>query len=192
MINLFRVKNKIISRFYGVLISIFLKKSGKNIQINSPLKIDGLSKISIDDNVVIGYKTWLFGLSFNDDCNLEIGSGTEIGNFNHIVALKSIKIGKNVLIADKVYISDNLHEYRDVKIPIIKQGVRQIGEVIIGDGTWIGENACVMGVSVGRNCVIGSNSVVTKDIPDYSVVVGSPAKVIKKYDFESKSWLKVK
>jgi acetyltransferase-like isoleucine patch superfamily enzyme len=120
-----------------------------------------------------------------------IGDGSCIGNFNHIYATKSIVIGKNVLTADKVYISDNLHGYEDISLPILHQPIKQIGTVIIGDGSWLGENVCVIGAKIGVNCVIGANSVVTKDIPDYCVAVGSPAKIIKRYCFEKQEWLKV-
>lgn len=64
--------------------------------------------------------------------------------------------------------------------------------LVIGDGTWIGTNVVIVGnIHIGKNCVIGANSVVTKDIPDYSVAVGIPAKVIRKYDFEKKEWIKI-
>lgn len=63
----------------------------------------------------------------------------------------------------------------------------------IGDGTWIGTNVVIVGnVHIGKNCVIGANSVVSTNIPDYSVAVGSPAKVVKRYNFENKQWEKVK
>jgi acetyltransferase-like isoleucine patch superfamily enzyme len=123
-------------------------------------------------------------------CELIIGDGTNIGNFNHIYATRSIIIGENVLTADKVYISDNLHGYEDINIPIIHQPIKQIGNVVIGNGTWIGENVCVIGVKIGKNCVIGANSVVTKDIPDYCVVVGSPSYIIKRFCQETNIWKK--
>jgi acetyltransferase-like isoleucine patch superfamily enzyme len=62
---------------------------------------------------------------------------------------------------------------------------------VIGEGSWLGENVCVIGASIGKHCVIGANSVVTKDIPDYSVAVGIPAKVIKKYNFNKCEWEKI-
>jgi acetyltransferase-like isoleucine patch superfamily enzyme len=62
-------------------------------------------------------------------------------------------------------------------------------EVIIGSGSWIGENVCIIGASVGRNSVIGCNSVVTKDIDDYCIAVGSPARVIKRFDFNTRQWI---
>ena len=81
-----------------------------------------------------------------------------------------------------MYITDCDHEYRNVDIPIIDQGIVQKGQkVSIGDGSYIGINAVIVGnVKIGKPCAIGANSVVTKDVPDYCVAVGSPAKVIKK------------
>ena len=95
------------------------------------------------------------------------------------------------MTADRVYISDNLHSYEDVDKPVLEQPVRQIAPVEIGEGTWLGEGVCVIGAKIGKGCVIGANAVVTKDIPDYSVAVGSPAKVIKKYNSDTKRWEKL-
>ena len=70
----------------------------------------------------------------------------------------------------------------------MKGGSPLVGEVEIGEGSWIGEGVCVIGAKIGRHCVVGANAVVTKDIPDNTVAVGVPAKVIKKWDEESKTW----
>ncbi|MHA1711254.1 MAG: DapH/DapD/GlmU-related protein, partial [Candidatus Freyarchaeota archaeon] len=76
--------------------------------------------------------------------------------------------------------------------PIREQGYFSKGDVIIGDGAWIGIGACILsGVQIGKGSVIGANSVVTHNIPSYSVAAGSPARVIKRYDFSSKRWLRV-
>jgi len=178
------------------LITFFYKNSfksfGKKSYILNPLKIDGASNILIGDNVNIAYKCWLAALPLTDAVKprLLIGNGTSIGNFNHIFATNEIIIGNNVLTADKVYISDNLHSYENIDIPILKQPIKQIGSVLIGDGTWIGENACIIGAKIGENCVVGANAVVTKDIPDYCVVVGLPAVIIKRYCVQEKKWKK--
>lgn len=111
-----------------------------------------------------------------------------IGDFNHIYATHSIKFEKGVLTANFVYISDNLHEYTDIDTPILKQPIKQLKDVRIGEGSWIGEHVCIIGASIGKHCVIGANSVVTHDIPDYSVVVGAPARIIKKYNIEKHIW----
>ena len=75
-------------------------------------------------------------------------------------------------------------------MPVKYQPIKQLNEVYIGDGCWIGENVCIIGASIGKNSVIGANAVVMKDIPDYCVAVGAPARVIKKYDFDLQEWIK--
>ncbi len=168
------------------------KSIGRSVFINNPLKIDGHRNIMIGENVIISYKTWLAALPLtgSTDCVLSIGDGSCIGNFNHIYATREVIIGKNVLTADKVYIADNRHGYENIQLPVMKQPVKQIGKVYIGDGTWLGENVCVLGVTIGKNCVIGANAVVTKNIPDYAVAVGNPAIVIKRYCIETNQWKK--
>jgi len=166
------------------------KKLGKGSYIRNPLNINGIGNISIGNNVSIGYKSWIAAVPLTNekDCSLQIGDGCTVGNFNHIYATKEIILGKNVLTADRVYISDNSHQYSDINIAIMDQPIQQKREVKIGDGSWIGENVCIIGASIGKNCVIGANAVVTKDIQDYSVAVGSPAKIIKRYCADSKTW----
>lgn len=167
---------------------------GHSSTVRSPLRIDGGRNIKIGNNVAIQYKTWLGALPLTTDSDraeLVIEDGSIIGNFNHIFATKRIVIHKNVLTADKVFISDNMHGYEDVNNPILKQSIVQNGEVEIGEGSWLGENVCVLGARIGKHCVIGANTVVTKNIPDYCVAVGSPAKVIKQYNLSNKRWEKV-
>lgn len=176
-----------------IIYGFSLKHLGKSVIIKSPLCLNLKRNISIGDYTVIGYKTWLGATPSTGykECNLSIGSHCAIGNFNHIYATKSVIIGEYVLTADKVYISDNIHGYEDIAHPIISQNILQKQSVEIGEGSWIGENSCVIGASVGKHCTIGANSVVTRDIPDYCIAVGCPAKVIKKYNFETKKWERV-
>lgn len=177
---------------WRLLNSYKFKALGKRSMIYNPLKINGHQNIAIGENVTIQYKTWLAAMPLTGNPNpiLIIGDGTSIGHFNHIYATSSIEIGKKVLTADKVYISDNLHGYENINLPILEQAIKQTNTVIIGDGSWLGENVCVIGAKIGRNCVIGANSVVTKDIPAYCVAVGSPAKIIKRYNFDTHAWEK--
>lgn len=94
-----------------------------------------------------------------------------------------------------MFVADYNHEYVNPNIPIKDQGNRakKDDRVLIERGTWIGTNAVIVGnVHIGKNCVIGANSVVTKDIPDYSIVGGVPAKIIRRYNKETKSWERVK
>lgn len=168
-----------------------LGKIGSSTRLINP-KIDGHSRIFIGSKVYISDKGWLAcePLTGNENCSLTIGDGTYIGRFSHIYSTSKIEIGKKVLMADKVYLSDNLHSYQNIDLPVIDQPIRQTNPVMIGDGAWIGENVCVIGASVGKNSVIGANSVVTKDIPAYCIAVGSPAIIIKRYNADTKQWCK--
>jgi acetyltransferase-like isoleucine patch superfamily enzyme len=94
-------------------------------------------------------------------------------------------------MAARVYISDNYHGFEDIIRPIKAQPTIFKDNVYIGDDTWIGVNVAIMGAKIGKHCVIGANAVVTRDIPDYCVAAGMPAKVIKRYNFEKKAWQRV-
>lgn len=166
-------------------------KIGAKTRLIKPI-ISGYKRIYLGSHVFIRKNTWLAAepVTGDNNCCLKIGDGTYVGNFCHFYASSKIEIGKKVLFADRVYLSDNLHGYRNIQLPVIDQPVEQTQPVIIGDGAWIGENVCVIGASVGKNSVIGANSVVTKNIPDFCVAVGAPAKIIKRYNFELKEWCK--
>jgi acetyltransferase-like isoleucine patch superfamily enzyme len=185
--------NKVIAKLKSLFLYPFqFKHFGKKSRIDKPLRIEGKRFIEIEDHVYVQPYTWLAcqPLTCCNNPTLKLGEGTVIGNFNHIYATQSIVIENHVLTADKVYISDNLHGYDNPEIPIVQQPIKQIGEVRIGEGSWLGENVCVIGASIGKHCTIGANSVVTHDIPDYCVAVGAPARVIKQYNFETKQWEK--
>ena len=149
---------------------------GKRSIVYKPIQIDGRKSLFIEDDVYIAQNAWLMG-NDNKEETLRIKSGTTIGHYAHIIAKESVVIENNVLIADKVFISDSTHSYEDIRVPIIRQDVRTMSQVTIGEDSWLGENVCICGVSIGKHCVIGANSVVTENIPDYCVAVGSPAKV---------------
>ena len=116
---------------------------------------------------------------------VRIGKGSEIGERCRISIVNSLDIGEKVLLSPNVYITDCDHEYRNVDVSVIDQGIVQKGQkVSIGEGSYIGINTVIVGiVKIGKHCVIGANSVVTKDVPDYCVAVGSPAKVIRKMGY---------
>lgn len=132
-----------------------------------------------------------------DKVKLVFGNNVQINDYVHMVAMNKITIGDNVLIASHVFISDNSHgsykgDERDSD-PNIPPTEREYvtAPVNIGKNVWIGEGVCIMpGVSIGKGCVIGAHSIITKDIPDYCIAAGSPAKIIKKYNLDSKHWEK--
>ena len=165
---------------------------GRWSAVCSPIQLDNPKNIRIGERVRINKFCWLAAVALCDNPRpvLAFGDGCVVGHFCHIFATSKIVFGKNVLLADRVYVSDNQHSYEDPDVPVGQQKIRQMQEVEIGDDCWIGENVCILGAKIGKHCVIGANSVVTRDIPDYSVAVGSPAKVIKQYDFKRKEWYK--
>ena len=110
-----------------------------------------------------------------------IGDRCLIGRGSGIVGHFSIEIGNDVWTGHNVYITDQNHGYEDVTKPISQQSQPERA-VKIGDGSWLGYGSVVLpGVTIGEHCVIGANSVVTRDVPSFSVAVGVPARVIKQY-----------
>lgn len=160
--------------------------------IRKPLEIlfSNLNNLQISDNVVINARAII---RIIDDCHLFIGEDTIIGPYCHISGTENnIVIGKKVGIADRVFISTTNHRYDDITKPIKSQGFVSRGDVVIDDECWIGIGSSILsGVNIGKHSVIGANSVVTHDIPPYSVAVGNPARVIKRYNSEKKRWLSV-
>lgn len=187
-----RVTKYIKRNLFRLIFSHSFKKFGKKVSIIDPDIISGEQYIEICDGVTINSKTWLLALKKdNIEPKLLIEEGATIGRFSHIVALRSVIIGRNVLIADKVYISDNLHAYQNVNQPIVAQPILYKNKVEIGENSWIGENVSIVGAKIGRHCIIGANSFVGKDIPDYCVAVGIPAKIVKRYDVKTNMWVAV-
>ena len=129
---------------------------------------------------------------------LVFGKNVQINDYVHIVAMEKVTIGDDVLMASHVFISDNSHgSYKgdeldsDPRVPPIQREYRT-SPVTIGKSSWIGEGVIIMpGVSIGEGCVIGAHSIVNRDIPNYTVAVGTPIRLIKRYDFETRRWMKI-
>jgi len=120
------------------------------------------------------------------DDNCSIGYGTIVSAKNRI------HLERDVLVGQQVVILDHNHAYEDIMTPISQQGITEGGRIRIGQGSWIGRGSAIMcargELTIGRNCVVAVNSMVTRSIPDYSVVFGSPATVIRQYDPETRTW----
>ena len=187
---LFRVYRKCCSILFWFANKSQFKALGRGTRMVRQFRVDGGEGITIGQNVFFQRGLWLYcrGVD-NINASLSIGSRCVFGYNNHITCVGSVMIGDDVLTANNVYISDNIHCYENITTPVIKQPVKYKRSVEIGSGAGIGENACIIGANVGRNSVIGANAVVTSDIPDYAVAVGIPAKVIKQYDSVQEKWL---
>lgn len=177
---------------------IFTKLFYNNARlIRLPFDIRNKRNIQIGNGLTTGFgcRIEVHPLKSTNEKLLIFGKNVEINDYVHIAAGEKIIIGNNVLIASKVFISDLNHGiYRGKKqdSPLSTPNTRKLSTnpVIVKDNVWIGESVCVMsGVTIGTGCVIGALSVVTKNIPDYSIAVGSPAKVIKQYDFKKQEWI---
>ena len=146
----------------------FQVQAGKNVYIGKHCALKGKSNIVLDDGVTVRP----YAQIWSGGGTVRIGRGSEIGERCRISIANSLEIGEKVLLSPNVYITDCDHEYRNIDVPVIEQGIVQKGQAVS-----IGE--IVGNVKIGKHCVIGANSVVTKDVPDYSVAVGIPARVIK-------------
>lgn len=119
-----------------------------------------------------------------------LGDGVRVGLSNVIIG--PVTIGNDVIIAQNVVISGLNHGYEDISMPISKQPCTT-KQITVEDECWIGANCVITaGVTIGKHSIVAAGSIVTKDIPPYSVVVGNPAKVIKKYNSETAKWERVK
>ena len=186
---IFRIRAKLWALCFPIIYGSLFKSLGPRSFLMRPFRLDGSGDIEIAAETVIQRGGWLYCEGINGiPAVLRFGKGCILGQNNHIAAVREVIFGEYVLTANNVYISDNLHGYEDVSRPVMHQSVRFKGAVSIGDGTWIGENACIIGAKIGKNCVIGANSVVTHNVPDFSVVVGSPGRVIRQFDSLSGQW----
>ena len=121
------------------------------------------------------------GLDLGPDPVLRLGDRCVIGRGSHIVAHHSIEIGDDVFTGPYVYITDQNHSYADVGVPVGRQWPVN-SSVRIGAGTWLGTGAVILpGAQIGRNVVVAAGAVVRGAVPDYAVVGGVPAKVIREY-----------
>lgn len=186
-----RIRSRVASirtRIHTILNRRRFNRWGVHSRLEAPSKLVRPQLVAVGDNVYLGAHSWLNASDDRKDGQptLNIGDGTYIGRFSQINAWREVVIGRNVLIGDRVFISDADHCFRDTSLPIINQGDAFVGAVYLADGCWIGIGAVILpGVTVGKNSVVAANSVVTRDVPDYSIVAGAPAKIISHIDQES-------
>jgi acetyltransferase-like isoleucine patch superfamily enzyme len=165
---------------------------GARSKLIRPLQLRNTRYIAIGAEVLINKYCWLLTLPvLEQPPELVISDGCVIGHFNHISCIDRVHIGPKVLTADRVFITDHGHEFADPTKPIVEQGIISRGPVVIGSGSWLGENVAVISCRIGKNCVIGANSVVLDDIPDFSVAVGAPARVVRRFNPQSNCWERI-
>lgn len=175
---------------YSLWIKAYSKNIGNNFLVYKPFTLIGNKYIKIGEN-------------FNGKSNIRIEcldayannvfkprliiGNNVVMNYNvHIACINSIIIGNNVLFASNIFITDHFHGKThdfDFNIPPVKRELFSKGAVVIEDNVWIGENVSIMpNIKIGRGCIIGANSLITKSFPANSIIGGVPAKIIKKYE----------
>lgn len=168
------------------------EKLNKNINIGNDVRFKNKKYVSIGNNVSIGNGAEFFPVENGYSSKIIIGNGVVIGDYNRFASMNSITIEDDVLFAAYVHITDHSHEYRDINLPIMNQGIFTKGPVHIKKGAWIGLRASILsGVTIGEHAVVAAGAIVTKDVPAYSVVAGCPARVISKYDENTGKWVNV-
>lgn len=164
-----------------------MKSHGKNIRMHPSSSVLSLHRISVGNNFNTGPMLRLRAYEEYEnqryEASIRIGDNFYAGNDCAITAVGHIRIGRNVTLASRVTIIDHSHgigDYSDIEEPVMSRRLGVKGPIIIEDNVWLCEGVVVLSnVKIGRNSIIGANSVVTHDIPPYSIAVGIPAKVIK-------------
>ena len=185
---------KIYSLWVGLTYPWATRGSKLDFHYTTQLSRARSSRISIGNSITLKRGVWLNVADENPSGEpvIRIDDNSAIGDFSVISAKNQVHIENDVLISQWVLIMDHNHAYEDIGVPIMKQGITEGGRIRVGQGTWIARGAvivCPKGeLTIGRNCVVAANSVVTRTIPDYSLVAGLPARIIRQYDPETKTW----
>lgn len=168
-----------------------LKECGKNALVQWPFQIHGGKYISIGDNFIAASHLTIHAFDQYRDTkekyspSIKIGNYVTITEYCQISCIDRIVIGDGTLLGRNVFIADNNHgngiDIQEREIPPVERKLTSKGAVVIGKNVWIGRNVTILsGVSIGDGAIVGANSVVTKDIPAYSVAAGCPANVIRR------------
>ena len=163
----------------------------RNAYIASDVRMIGISRIEIGKNVAIGRGSWL---NVNDRKSsgvaISIGDNSFIGVHNFFTAGRSIVIRDYCLTAINCAFLGSAHRYEDPMRAYSSTGTTLDGDIYVGANCFFGVGATVLGsVRIGHGCILGAGTVVRSDIPPFSLVVGNPARVIKRFDFGEKKWV---
>lgn len=177
--NLDSNKTQLTSRFPGVAF-------GTDVQVI------GMAESTIGEGSVVQDGTWLNVCIRDGSERLRIGRCACIGRWNFLSSGTFLEIGDYCLFAPNIYVSDADHAFNDPFRPYISQGIRTRGPVVVEENCWLGKGVSVVGsLTIGRGSVIGANSLVLRDVEPFSIVVGSPAKLVKMFDPVEQAWVRI-
>lgn len=181
---------------YFKIKTFFVFKNARLIRF--PIDLRGRQYMEVGKGFTTGKGCRLEAYPIGTSKTLFIDENFQMNDYVHITAMESVRIGKNVLLASKIYISDCSHgsysgsdnDSSPAEIPKDRKMFSK--PVVIEDNVWLGEFVSVLpGVTIGKGSIVGANSVVSKDLPANVIAVGSPAKIIKKYNLETQKWEKI-
>lgn len=156
-------------------------KHSLRLTIPNSVRIANPHKISIENNCE--FDEYVYLQSHHDGEGLFIGNGVRINAFTHVQAFSKIIIEDFVLVAPFSHINSGNHGIADHHSPIMHQAYHKSGVIKIGTGSWMGRSSHVLGgVILGKNCVVAAGAIVTKSFPDFSMLGGIPAKLLKAND----------
>ena len=138
-------------------------------------------RLEIGEHTLFEPNVWL---TAPDQARIRIGSGCFLNLGVMVAAMDLVEIGDHCMFANGCFITDGNHRFDDADMPVPWQGFSSKGPTRIGDNVWVGANVVITsGVTIGRRCVIGANSVVTQELPDFTIAAGVPAKPIRKIEY---------
>lgn len=154
---------------------------GAHSRLSLPIELRRVERIAVGNGVYFGPGCWL--MTHEPSGRIVIGDGTSIAGYCVLSAATEIEIGRRVLFARNVYIGDHRHGFHDPNVAVLDQPLGDLRPIRVADGAWLGQNVVLLpGVTIGRNAVVGANSVVRDDVPAGSVAVGAPARVVRRRD----------
>jgi acetyltransferase-like isoleucine patch superfamily enzyme len=188
---------QLFSLVYCRIRTVFTFKNARIIRF--PIDIRGKRFIKVSKGFTTGVGCRIEAYPESCKTALFFGENFQMNDYVHITAIEEVRIGRNVLLASKIYISDCSHgsysgDEKDSDPTSIPKHRKLFSKpVVIEDNVWLGEFVSVLpGVVIGKGTIVGANSVVSKSLPANVIAVGIPAKPIKKYNFESQRWEKIK
>ena len=174
---------------------LIYKEYGFKSLIYRPIRLSGRKYISLGKSVNIWKSARIECISDWEGAkftpNLKIGDNTSFEQNAHITCAGNIEIGHDCVFLGYAMVTNIDHDYRELNKNVLRQKII-VSDVKIGNYCFVGMNAKIFpGVTIGDNAIIGANSVVTHDVPSFSVVAGAPARIIKRYDFGKKEWVSI-
>jgi acetyltransferase-like isoleucine patch superfamily enzyme len=191
----------LIPRALNKLYSTYLRWSGRFWSVGTRASIHYTTSlrnpqcIQLGSRLIVDKDVWLHAVEPMEGASepkLIVDDYCYVGRRSHVTAKNRVHLEREVILSSSVLVQDHAHEYEDVTRPIRQQGLTEGGRIRIGQGSWIGQGVvifCGRGeLTLGRNCVVAANSVVTRSFPDYCVVSGNPARVVKQFDPAKGAW----